>query len=94
MSTISDVCPRRSAAVMVNVDEGQVITVTNPLTGKVFIFNDTAKRILELCDGATSGQTIAGRIATEFHGADIERVTRDAEEFLAACLGAGLLTPE
>jgi hypothetical protein len=77
--------PCRAPNLMINVDEGQVITATNPVTGRVFVLNDVAKKILDLCDGSTPVPDIELQLLRSFHGSSPEQVRQDVREFLQAC---------
>lgn len=85
------VCPQRVDGILLSVDEGGVVTATNPFTGKVFIVNDVARRILELCDGATTYTEIIQYISREFPGGNEEQIERDVKDFISACVDAGLV---
>ncbi|MCK2020675.1 PqqD family protein [Peribacillus frigoritolerans] len=82
---------KRSRYAVINVDSGGVLSVNNPVTGRVFVLNDVGRRVLELSDGATPFSDIVNRVCTEFYGAQREQVQEEIEEFLKACNGAQLI---
>lgn len=86
-----DACPKRSDLAVIAADEGGVVTVTNPVTGRVFVLNDVGRRIIELCDGSASVSDIIAKLRSEFHGVEATKVGADIDDFLNACADAQLI---
>lgn len=57
------------------------IVVFNPETGKVYLLNETAHIILNLCDGSNNQSDIASFMAKHFQ-VDLDLATKDVNEFL------------
>ncbi len=83
--------PKRSDLAVIAADEGGVVTITNPVTGRVFVLNDVGRRIIELCDGTATVSDIISRLRSEFHGVESTKVETDVSDFLNACADAQLV---
>jgi PqqD family protein of HPr-rel-A system len=67
--------------------------VYNPTTGSVFLLNETALAIWDLCDGETSPDEMVTAVV-ELTGMHPDVVTEDVERILGEFEEAGLLTWE
>ena len=69
---------------------GDDTAVFNPETGALHLLNPSALAIWELCDGATTGQEMAGAIA-ELTALDIEAAAADVAVALSELERQGLI---
>lgn len=72
---------------------GEENAVYNPTTGSVFLLNETALAIWDLCDGETSPEEMVTAVV-ELTGMHPDVVTEDVERILGEFEEAGLLTWE
>lgn len=72
---------------------GEENAVYNPATGSVFLLNETALAIWDLCDGETSPEEMVTAVV-ELTGMHPDVVTEDVERILGEFEEAGLLTWE
>jgi PqqD family protein of HPr-rel-A system len=72
---------------------GEENAVYNPATGSVFLLNETALAIWDLCDGETSPEEMVTAVV-ELTGMHPDVVTEDVERILSEFEEAGLLTWE
>lgn len=72
---------------------GEENAVYNPATGSVFLLNETALAIWDLCDGETSPEEMVTAVV-ELTGMHPDVVTEDVDRILGEFEEAGLLTWE
>lgn len=82
-------CPTHDASVEWG-SFGQQIVLFHPISKQYFILNSMARRIWELCDGATTVERIATRIAAEQHG-PARGLDTDVRETISGLCELGVL---
>ncbi len=80
---------RRSEDAAFSVIDGEAIIVASS-TSKLFALNRVATVIWEQADGSMTGEEIVKGLCKNFN-ADLDEVTRDADEFVRSLLERGLL---
>lgn len=78
--------------VIINTDPSGAISALNPVTGRVFVINDVARRVLELADGSHTFDDIVNAILEEFKGSERASTERDIQAFLEGCANAQMIT--
>jgi PqqD family protein of HPr-rel-A system len=82
---------RESALPFQRMDEETI--VVDPRTREVHLLNETAARIWELLEEASSVDDIVEVLAEEYEGAAPEELRREVEAFLVDLGSKGLLVP-
>jgi high-affinity K+ transport system ATPase subunit B len=72
-------------------ETGEVATLLHPQTGRIFVINAIAQRMIELSDGQTNVGEIVRMICQEFAGATEERVIADIDRFYTKATQKGLI---
>jgi len=67
--------------------------VVDPRSREVHLLNETAARIWELLETATSADELTELLAEEYEGASPDELRREVESFLGDLGGKGLLLP-
>jgi coenzyme PQQ biosynthesis protein PqqD len=70
---------------------GGTFTITDSHTGDVFVVNDVARRIMQLCDGGRTVVEISRLLAEEFPAAPQSRIAEDVDYFLAKAFQKNLI---
>jgi PqqD family protein of HPr-rel-A system len=81
---------RRESALPFQRMDGETIVV-DPRLGEVHLFNETASRIWELLETASSTDDLVAALAQEYEGAPDEELRREVETFLSDLGSKGLL---
>ena len=63
----------------------------DPANAKFFVLNETMSYVWRACDGSVSLQEIAGRLAEDYSGVEVETARRDVESAAAELTSLGLL---
>ena len=84
---------RRESALPFQRMDGETIVV-DPRLGEVHLFNETASRIWELLETASSVDEVAEALEEEYEGAAPGAMRREVAAFLAELGGKGLLLPK
>jgi len=71
---------------------GEVFTVHDALTGRMFVTNSTGKRVLELCDGTSDLAGITRKVEEEFAGTVSASVQDDVIAFFQAAHAKGVIS--
>lgn len=83
----------KHANTLIREEDGEVLTATNPSTGRTYIINDVAKRVLELLDGERDLHKIIGAIHEEYGDVPVGgQLESDVLTFITGALEADLIT--
>lgn len=72
-------------------ETGEVATLLHPQTGRIFVINGVAQRILELSNGQRNVGEIVNILSREFSGATEEKVIADIDRFYTKATQKGLI---
>lgn len=84
------ITPKREPNIILN-EEGDVYSLLDSRSGKIFITNKVGKRVWELCDGKRTLQEIIKIIKREFGTVSEETVRQDVLNFLEQCRSKNIL---